>query len=249
MNLLLLEEDELSSDGTCATVRHRKARHLIDVLRVNPGRSLKVGRVGGALGEGTVTRISEGEVQIAVRLRTAPPEPVPLTLVVALPRPKVLPRLLRGVVALGIKQITFINAYRVDKSYFHSPVLTPERLGEELRLGLEQAGDTILPCVTIETLFRPFVEDRLPEASRGRNKYVAHPAARAAIGAKPPAPAVMVIGPEGGFVDFELDLLYAMGFEGVHLGPRILTSDVAAFLAAGLWVTGARHGAVGNLPS
>jgi RsmE family RNA methyltransferase len=43
----------------------------------------------------------------------------------------------------------------------------------------------------------------------------------------PPLPAVVMIGPEGGFVPFELDLAEAVIAQRVGLGERILSVDTA----------------------
>lgn len=41
------------------------------------------------------------------------------------------------------------------------------------------------------------------------------------------AAVLLAIGPEGGWVDFELGLFAEAGFQCVHMGPRILRTDVA----------------------
>jgi len=43
----------------------------------------------------------------------------------------------------------------------------------------------------------------------------------------PPVPAMVMIGPEGGFVPFELDLAEAVIAQRVGLGERILSVDTA----------------------
>ena len=70
-----------------------------------------------------------------------------LALLLALPRPKMLKRVLQSVTSLGVKQLYLLNSYRVEKSYWGSPLLQADKLQEQLLLGLEQACDTILPQV------------------------------------------------------------------------------------------------------
>ena len=142
-----------------------------------------------------------------------------------------------AVTALGVKDLVLVNAARVDKSYFQSPVLSEAALTKELVLGLEQAVDTVLPRVTFERRFRPFVEDRLPSLIGGRRAYVGDPASPTPLGDVSPHPALVAIGPEGGFVPFELDRLFYAGLRPVHLGARILTSDVATVAVAAHWAT------------
>jgi RsmE family RNA methyltransferase len=40
-------------------------------------------------------------------------------------------------------------------------------------------------------------------------------------------PAVVAIGPEGGWIPYEVGMLEARGFQAFSLGPRILRVDVA----------------------
>jgi 16S rRNA (uracil1498-N3)-methyltransferase len=121
----------------------------------------------------------------------------------------------------------------VEKSYFDSPVLEPRAMRELLMVGLEQARDTQLPEVLVRKRFRPFVEDELDALWPRTARFVAHPAA--GIAASPGAErAVVAIGPEGGWVPFELDLLRGRGFTPFTLGPRPLRVEVALPYALGM---------------
>jgi len=128
---------------------------------------------------------------------------------------------------VGVADIHLINSYRVEKSYWQSPLLAPDALRACLVQGLAQARDTLLPRVTCHRRFRPFVEDSLPPMVAGRRALLAHP------GAYPPCPAgvdaemLVVIGPEGGFIPYEVEKLQAAGCEVVSLGPRILRVETA----------------------
>ena len=50
-----------------------------------------------------------------------------------------------------------------------------------------------------------------------------------------PAPAAILIGPEGGFTPDERDAVLAAGGRGTSLGPRILRADTACAVAVGVW--------------
>ena len=92
--------------------------------------------------------------------RQPPPRPG-VDLVLAVPRPKALRRILAAAASLGVDRLVLLAAARVEKSYLASPVLRPERLRKHLLDGLEQAQDTVLPEVHLEPRFRPFIEDRM----------------------------------------------------------------------------------------
>jgi len=225
VNLVLLERDELCRSR--AVLRGRRRDHIAEVHRGEPGRVLRVGVVGGMIGTGTVVAMDASSVELDVRLEENPPPPLPCTLVMALPRPKVLRRMLQAAAAFGIKNIVLFGAWRVEKSYWQTPVLQAEQIRRELLCGLEQARDTILPVVTHKRLFRPFVEDELAAVAAGSRCLVAHPAAAAECPRAVSSAVTLVIGPEGGFVEFELELLSAAGAELVSLGPRPLRVEQA----------------------
>ncbi len=231
MNLILISEDEVKNG--VAILNDRRARHLHKVLRVEPGDSLRIGLVNGLLGRGLVREISRERAVLELLATDLPPAPSRLELILALPRPIMLNRVLSQVASMGIKRIHLINANRVEKSFFSASALQPEALAERLRLGLEQAVDTILPQIAIHNRFRPFVEDRLPALlGAGATGLIAHPGGGAGLAeqlaqCEPTGAVLLAIGPEGGWVDFELTMFKSQGFRQFSLGPRILRVDTA----------------------
>jgi RsmE family RNA methyltransferase len=226
MNLLLLTPADFISAET-VRISGRRHRHLLDILRTEPGQTVRVGLLNGKLGEARIVSQNSDDTLLTVALTVAPPPPVPVTLLLAVPRPKALRRLLQGVTALGVKSIVLINSARVDKSYWQSPLLAPEVIEEQLLLGLEQARDTMLPQVSLRPRFRPFVEDELPGLAAGSLCLAAHPEGARTCPGGVAGPVTLAIGPEGGFVPFEIDLLSRQGFLPVHLGGRILRVETA----------------------
>jgi RsmE family RNA methyltransferase len=235
MNLVLLSPEEL--DAGVATIDGRRARHIREVHRVVPGDTLLVGVVGGLMGTGTVEAIDDVSVRLCVSLDRAPPAPPGIDLLLALPRPKTLRKVLASATAMGVKRIVLVNAARVERSYFDSPLLDPESLREELLLGLEQARDTVLPEVVVRERFRPFVEDEAPLLWGTAERFVAHPLVENGLVTRSAGPGrpscVVAVGPEGGWVPFELDLLVRQGFAPFTLGPRILRVETAVPVVLG----------------
>ena len=226
MNLILLHPDDLTADGH-ARVTGRRAGHIREVHRAEKGDELRVGLLGGRMGTGRVEEVSPEAIVMSVRLMDDPPRPLPVTLLLALPRPKAFRRVLQGVTTLGVKRIALFGAYKVEKSYWQSPWLEPEPLREQLILGLEQARDTVLPRVTLHPLFKPFIEDEVPGLAGGTRRLVAHPGGMGVCPTGAGDGVTLAIGPEGGFTEYELGLLFGAGFEPVTLGPRILRTEQA----------------------
>lgn len=228
MNLLLLSPDDITADGSATINDPRRLRHLHDVHRAAPGQTLTVGIAGAGMGRAELTRLDHDSAHFHLgALTEAPPPALPVHLVLALPRPRMLARTLEHVTALGVKEITLLHTRRVEKSYWQSPELAAEKINEHLVLGLEQARDTIMPQVTLRRGFRPFVEDVLPGLLAHRQGLVAHPGMAEACPRGLTRPTLLAIGPEGGFIDWEIEQLLAAGCRGMHLGPRILRVETA----------------------
>ena len=226
MNLLLLEDaDFVASDR--AVLEGRRLKHLHEVHRAEAGDQLRVGRLGGLMGRGTLLALDEQHAELQVELDQPPPAKLPLTLLLALPRPKMLKRVLQTATAMGVPRLVLLNSYRVEKSFWQTPFLEPEAIREQLILGLEQARDTVLPEVTIEKRFKPFVEDRLPAIAAGTLGLVGHPGDYPACPRAVSEAVTLAIGPEGGWIPYEVDKLREAGLQPVQLGERILRVETA----------------------
>ena len=235
MNLLLFDENDLIANGANdqLKVQGRRARHLIEVHRAQVGATVRVGQIGGKMGEARITALSGDEssglfeATLEFSLSTAPPPKLPLTLYLALPRPKFLSKCLQTAATLGVKRIVLINAYKVEKVYWSCEQLSPERVRESCLMGLEQARDTVLPEVVERRRFKPFVEDELPGWVQGHQAFVAHPGARVSCPRAVEGEVSLAIGPEGGFIEYEVEKLVAAGFTSVGLTERILKVETA----------------------
>lgn len=229
MNLLLFDAAELAggSGDVVLPAGERRARHLREVLRVGVGQHLRAGLVRGATGQAEVLAL-EPELRLRVLL-DGPASPRPaVELIAAVPRPKALSRLVQTAASLGAGRIDLVNAWRVDKSYFDSPRLAAAALAADARLGCEQGATTWVPDIAVHRLLMPFLAGaRWP----GATLLVAHPRAGALIEeVLPPGhtgDVALAVGPEGGWIERELDSLVGLGFRPVRLGAAVLRADTA----------------------
>ena len=230
MNLILFHPQELTDHYV--TLSGRRADHIRKILRATIGDSVRVGMINGLLGTGCIQKMDNNSVVLQVHLTTETPTFPPTDLILAVPRPIMLKRVLAQAVSMGVTRIFLINANRVEKSFFSSTLIQNNAFTEPLLLGLEQAIDTRLPEISVHPRFRPFVEDFLPELlSDCPIRLLAHPGgeqtmAQAARGLSSQR-AILAIGPEGGWVDFEVQRFKEQGFIPFSLGPRILRVDTA----------------------
>ena len=226
MNLILLEAADFIADDRVALHDRRRA-HVHQVHRASVGDVLRVGRVNGQLGTGTILALDDTRLELQVRLHEDPPPALPVTLALALPRPHSLRKVLQQATAMGVKRFVLFSAARVEASFFTASAAQPPALAEDLRLGLEQARDTVLPEVEVYPgRFHRFLAERFPAVAQGP-VIVAHPEPGAPACPRAVAgPVTLVVGPEGGFVPAEVDRLRALGTL-VELGPRILRVETA----------------------
>jgi 16S rRNA (uracil1498-N3)-methyltransferase len=242
VNLLLIEVAELREDSVF-TIADRRAHHLRTVLGVQVGQAVRTGILGQHIGTSEVLEITADAITLRYDMVTIGPMPMPVDLVLAVPRPKVITRTIEIAASFGVRRIDLTNAWRVDKSYLGSPRLAPDALALAARYGAEQGATVHLPPITIHDRFMGMLDDRfvgIPEKMR----HTIHTEPTLRLVAHPDAPPIeevvieselmaLAIGPEGGWIERELDTLVARGFKPVSLGKPILRVEAAVASALG----------------
>ncbi len=229
MNIILLRDQDFIDNLDIAIIDDDRLTHILKVLNPAIGQTLKVGLLNGNRGHGIVKSINKEAVTLQVVLNQPPPKRHPFDIALALPRPKMLRRILRTIAEYGVENLYLINSARVEKSYWQSPLLHPQKIQNALMAGMERSKDTVMTNVHLHQRFRPFVEDLLPHLCESRLCWItdmgaSKSAAEIDIASKP---SVVLIGPEGGFVPFEVQLATSTIAEPIHLGTRVLSVDTA----------------------
>jgi len=223
MNIVLLEPHQTQSEIWMINSK-RQVEHLQTHLNIQVGDTLKVGIREEKRYLTKIIDIREDTIYIKPLKEEIIPTKLPVTLIVALPRPKVLRRLIMDAVTLGVDKLILIHSYRVDKSYWQTPFL--QQIDHYVTLGLEQAGDTISPKIEFYKRFKPFVEDVLPTLTApDQQVYIAHPYTKHKMPHAVDQECIVIIGPEGGFIPYEIDLLLKNGCQAFHLGNRIIRTE------------------------
>jgi RsmE family RNA methyltransferase len=229
MNRILIRQSELDETGR-VVLCGRRANHILHTLKAVPGQPLRMGVISGPKGEGIVHKLTDDTVVMDCILDSGVPPPPAIDLLLALPRPKVMKRLWSPLAMMGLDQLVLTNAAKVERNYFDTHWLRPESYEPLMVLGLEQSGDTCLPRVSIRRRLKPFMEDELDTIFPKSRRLCAHPVEGGLHG--PPAlkygeRVLLAVGPEGGWTDFELNLLQDHGFKLTSIGGRTLRTDVA----------------------
>lgn len=231
MNRLLVFRSDCAPDGT-VLLTGRRALHIRDVLHAAPGDEIRAGFLneGGAI---ATVLAYEGDA-CRVRLRDDPdavlPPPPDIDLLLALPRPRFLQRILPQIATLGVRRLYLTNADRVEPSYFGAHLLRDGNLLPLLVEGLEQAHDPRIPEVRVlHTHYRRAWAEELAPAYLPGHKLLAHPGPISPPTAVPRGgePLLLAIGAEGGWTDPEVALFDSLGFMRFSAGDRILRTDTA----------------------
>jgi RsmE family RNA methyltransferase len=235
MNLLLFQAHELDDAGCLVLpAGDRRLLHLADVLKARAGDVVRGGLLNGPrqalrLRDDPVPahplRLSREEMEAAPAW--TPPRRVVL---LAMPRPPALRRILQLLPQLGVERLVLCGAARVEKSYFHTPLLVDGEWRRQLLLGLEQARETRLPEVWLEPRLHRALEGLEVWAPPGAARLVPHPGSAQGVHEIPgrlEAGWVLALGAEGGWQDDEVQALGRRGFQPLDLGPRILKVEAA----------------------
>lgn len=237
MNRILYERSELREGRV--VLGDDRAVHIRTVLKSGVGDVLKTGEVNGPVSSGEIVEICGEKVCLKICEGAVPPRPG-TDLLLALPRPKVLNRLLPQIAALGVDRLILCNASKVERYYFDTHVLDDHHLRLRLLEGLTQCGDTCLPSVRVVRELHHFLEDEAADLFASADRFVLHPGGGVSLLKVPRKKnrTVLAIGPEGGWQESEVEKFQEKGFQRVSLRDRILRSDTAAIAALAVAVLG-----------
>lgn len=234
LNSLVLFPEELKSDSL-AQIAGARAIELAKLHQLSEGLTIRASVYGQKNGWAKVIRQTASHLELQLDLTIACLEPLPIDLVVAVPRPQTQKKILQLAATLGVRSLTFIRSARVEKSYLNSHVLTLEAMREQIALGLGQNMDSYAPKVEVQARFKPYLQDVLAhklKQSRAR-LFVAdpqHPQRRMLskqFSRSQNLSSIIFIGPEAGWNEFELEELEKIGACFIDLGPRIMRVETA----------------------
>ncbi len=236
MNIIILTDNDRMNEGNFL-VSDQRAEHIRTILKLQKGDALEVGILNGLRGSGIIEKIDDLGVMIHVENLYSKDDKNTLPqvdIICALPRPQTLKKVLITCGMMNVHSLFLIRANRVEKSYYHSPLLNPENYQPYLIEGLSQGKFTRLPEVKIFKRFKPFFEDTFPtiEKQAGSEYIKLLPDSESGVMLNDVYSGnnqniILAIGPEGGWVPFEIELMQGLGFKSFSLGPWILRVEHA----------------------
>jgi 16S rRNA (uracil1498-N3)-methyltransferase len=234
------------SEHTSIELDKAAMHHLVTVMRMKVGRQVILFNglpIDGRYGEFTATlaSVDKKHARIDIGTFTSPQieSPLKVHLGACLIKTDRMDWLLQKATELGVNEITLLFSEYTDVK------LPSERIEKKMEhwrkvtvSACEQSGRVRLPV-----LHSPLALDEWVVSSRHiRQKFVLHPYAphtstdlHKGSAFSPQASAVaLLVGPEGGLTEGEVDLAVKSEFKGMRLGPRILRAETAPLVALSL---------------
>lgn len=231
MNIILFSRSEVELP---LPRQDPRARHILTVLRRQPGDQFDAGVIDGPRGKGILVEVRPDALRLAFTWGETPSELPPLRLILGLPRPQTARDLLREGAALGVAAMDFVRTERGEASYAQSSLWTGGEWRELLIAGAAQAFCTRLPSLRHGHSLGEAIAAMPSDYTRLALDNYEAPAALANLSLLDSPGVVVALGAERGWTDAERTRLRQSEFQFVHLGPRVLRMETAAISAISL---------------
>ena len=218
--------------------RDPRARHILTVLRRQPGDTFDAGIINGPRGQATLAAADRTALRLTFAWGRPPPPLHPLHLLVGLPRPQTARDILREATSLGVAAMHFVRTEKTEAGYAASSLWKTGGWIDCAIAGAAQAFCTRLPAVTHDLSLAEAIAALPARTGTGAarlalDNYEA-PAALAAANLAGVRSVALALGAERGWSAGERDLLRGAGFTFVHLGARVLRTETACIAAVSL---------------
>ncbi len=239
MNSLLVLPKECTPDQRIV-ISGKRVSYIHDWHDLTVGQIQKVLLYQDSVGYAKVTRVEKEEIELILESSgEPPPSRIPLSLVIATPRPQTVKKVLETAASIGVSKLSFIRSNKVIKSYLSSRVLEHEQIWMHLCRGMEQACDPFSPEVEIHNGTLPSFCKTHVAQSQGLSVVAdtsapLHATLRKALQTQDGTrPVRLFIGPEAGWEEGEVDYMSTNGITPVSLGDRMLRVETALAVAYG----------------
>lgn len=207
------------------------ANHVGRALRLRAGDALVVFDGSGGEYDATILRVDRDRVDVKTgAFREAEREaPLEVGLVQGLPEADKMDWILQKSVELGVAWIQPVVCERSVVRLSGDRAARRESHWQRVVIAAcEQTGRNRVPALKPTLAFRDWAAQ--PAAGA---RWMLSPGAAEALAAQPPpaGPVELLVGPEGGLSERELDIAANIGFAALSLGPRVLRAETAPLAA------------------
>ncbi len=212
------------------TLDDKTAHYLGKVLRMKAGRELILFNGQGGEYPTTLLDISKKEATVALgdKVNVDRESPLYSHLAIGLSRGERWDFVLQKATELGVTEITPLLTERGEVK------LTAERLEKKFQhwqgiiiSACEQCQRNKLPILHAPTQYDTFIA----QGHSGTGLVLHHRSEKTLQSFSPDNACTLLVGPEGGLTENEIDLAHRSGFESLTLGPRVLRTETAPLAA------------------
>ncbi len=218
------------SSGLRTELDDQAFAHLIRVLRMNDGDPVRLFNGDGHEYAGQLCDVQKKSASVLVGdiLRSEADTPLKLQLGQVVSKGDRMDFTIQKATELGISDITPLWSERCEVR------LKGERLDKKMEhwqkvaiSACEQSGRNRIPTIHQPQYFADWAKNNNADV-----RLLLHPHRQKPLRDYPqPANVALLVGPEGGFSEQEVEMAMSSGFAGLTLGPRILRTETAALAA------------------
>lgn len=233
------------SEGASLELEKEPSRHIAKALRMRVEEAVYLFDGSGVEARAQITAIDKDRVSVHIRDLSDPPRESPLSsvLIIALSRGDRMDTVVQKATELGVSEIWPMVSERTGVRIDTQRLTKKREHWQRIAISAcEQCGRNCVPSIALPA---PFSEALGKAAEPGGSlRLILHPSANSTALPEECSSLLLLVGPEGGFSDAEVDAASDAGFTAFQLGPRILRTETAPL--AGLAVAQARWGDLGT---
>lgn len=222
-----------------AVIEGDDVKHIYKVLRLQEGDEVSINNCRGEEFLSKIEEITKSQVVVNLveKLDINNESAIDVYLYQGLPKSTKMDLIVQKATELGVKEVTPIITERVIvKNELHEF----KKVDRWNRIALEackQSKRSLIPKINTPIEFEELKEtlkkfDLIVVPYENENGYGIKQVARKLV--KEIKNIAVIIGPEGGFEEFEINELISLGAHIVTLGPRILRTETAGFVCVSL---------------
>lgn len=221
-------------------IQGSEVRHIKNVLRLKPADTIGLFDGKGFEYEAVIQHVRSDRVEIKIthKFPATQESPVQIAVAQALLKEKKMDRLLRHLCELGITQwLPFICERSVPKPAARRLPARVERWEKILKESCKQCHRARLPEIVKMMSFEEVAQYGQSYDLKivfYENEAATLHSLMSPLSQPTPKKVLLILGPEGGFSDQEIEMVRAAGFKVAGLGPRILRAQTAAIAACTL---------------
>lgn len=238
MHKFFVSAENFYDDEVC--IKGDDVKHIYKVLRLNVGDRVNINNCSGKEYLGEIQEIKKDSVKVKIieELKVFNESPVEIYLYQGLPKSSKMDIIVQKSAELGVLKVTPIITERVVTKGEINEFKKVDRWNRIALEACKQCKRSIIPEVAVPMNFNDMVQEikdmdlKVVPYENEDNfgiKGMCQKINRSSI-----KKIAVIIGPEGGFEETEIELLRQIDSNIVTLGPRILRTETAGFVAVSI---------------